>query len=137
MERTLAILKPDCVKRLLCGKIIDKILDSGFTIIGLKMMRLKKEQVEAFYIVHKGKPFYPSLINFMTEGPIIVAVLEKENAVAAWRTLMGNTDPAEAAEGTLRKMYAETVSRNVLHGSDAPETAHSEIAFFFSESELL
>jgi nucleoside-diphosphate kinase len=137
MERTLAIFKPDCVKKQLLGKVIDKILTGGFTIIGLKMMRLKREQVEAFYAEHKGKPFYLGLINFMTEGPVIVAVLKKENAVAEWRALMGNTNPLEAAEGTLRRMYAENVSRNVLHGSDAAEAAHREIAFFFSESELL
>lgn len=137
MERTLAIFKPDCINKKLSGIVIDKILNSGFIIVSLKMMRLKREQVEAFYNVHKGKPFYPGLINFMTEGPVIVAVLEKEHAVADWRALMGKTDPFEAAEGTLRRLYAESVSRNVLHGSDAVETANREIAFFFSESELL
>jgi nucleoside-diphosphate kinase len=137
MERTLAIFKPDCVKNKLVGKVIDRILDGGFTIVGLKMMSLKREQAEAFYDVHKGKPFYPGLIDFMTEGSVIVAVLEKENAVADWRSLMGKTNPLEAAEGTLRRMYAENVSRNVLHGSDAEDTAQREIAFFFSESELL
>jgi nucleoside-diphosphate kinase len=137
MERTLAIFKPDCVKKNLLGKVIDRILGGGFAIVGLKMMSLKREQAEAFYDVHKGKPFYPGLIDFMTEGPVIVAVLEKENAVADWRSLMGKTNPLEAAEGTLRRMYAENVSRNVLHGSDAEDTAQREIAFFFSESELL
>lgn len=137
MERTLAILKPDCQQKKLTGKVIDAILSAGFKMIGLKMALLKREQIEAFYEVHRGKPFYAGLIDFMLEGPVIVAVLEKNDAVQAWRKLMGCTNPADAEEGTIRRAWAETVSRNVVHGSDAVETAEREIAFFFSKSELL
>ncbi|RPI02157.1 MAG: nucleoside-diphosphate kinase [Calditrichaeota bacterium] len=137
MERTLAILKPDCQQKKLTGKVIDAILAAGFNIIGLKMLVLKREQVEAFYEVHRGKPFYVRLIDFMLEGPVLVAVLEKNDAVQAWRKLMGCTNPADAETGTIRHAWAETVSRNIVHGSDAVETAEKEITFFFSKSELL
>ena len=137
MERTLAIMKPDCVQKKIIGKVIDKILDDGFNILGLKMIRLSVAQAQAFYDVHAGKPFYEELVEFMTEGPVVVAALEKENAIMAWRELMGATNPEQAKEGTIRKLYADNVGRNIVHGSDAPETAKREITFFFSEYELL
>jgi nucleoside-diphosphate kinase len=137
MDRTLAIMKPDCVQKKLEGKVVDKILENGFNILGLKMIRLSEAQAKAFYDVHEGKPFYDELVDFMTEGPVVVASLEKENAVAVWRELMGATNPAEAAEGTLRKLYADNVGRNIVHGSDAAETAKRETSFFFSEIELI
>ncbi len=137
MERTLAIMKPDCVQKKIIGKVIDKILDDGFNILGLKMIRLSVAQAQAFYDVHAGKSFYEELVEFMTEGPVVVAALEKENAIMAWRELMGATNPEQAKEGTIRKLYADNVGRNIVHGSDAPETAKREIAFFFSEYELL
>lgn len=137
MERTCAILKPDCVRKQLTGKVLNMALDKGFHLLGLKMVKLTRAQVEAFYEEHRGKPFYEKLVDFMTEGRVIVAVLEKENAINDWRALMGKTDPKEAAEGTIRRLYAETVSINVVHGSDCAESAAREIAFFFSKSELL
>ena len=137
MDRTLAIMKPDCVQKKLVGKVVDKILENGFNILGLKMIRLSEAQAKAFYDVHEGKPFYDELVDFMTEGPVVVASLEKENAVAAWRELMGATNPTEADEGTLRKLFADNVGRNIVHGSDATETAKREISFFFSETELI
>lgn len=137
MERTLAIMKPDTVQKKNVGKVVDKILENGFNILGLKMIRLSEAQAKAFYDVHEGKPFYDELVDFMTEGPVVVACLEKEDAITAWRELMGATNPAEAAEGTLRKLYAENVGRNAVHGSDAPETARRETSFFFSETELI
>ncbi len=137
MEQTLAIFKPDCLKKRLLGKVLDKILAEGFEVIGLKMIRLSREEAEGFYEIHRGKPFFETLINFMIEGPVVVAVLQKEHAVDDWRTLMGKTDPHEAAEGTVRRLWAETVSRNVVHGSDSVESAQREIAFFFSKMELM
>lgn len=137
MERTLAIMKPDCIQKKLAGKVIDKILDKEFNILGLKMIRLSSSQAAAFYDVHQGKPFYDELVEFMTEGPVIVAALEKANAIQDWRALMGATNPEEAGEGTIRKLYAENVGRNIVHGSDAADTAKREIGFFFSEAELV
>ena len=137
MEKTCAILKPDCVRKQLTGKVLNMALERGFRLLGLKMMRLTRAQAEAFYAEHRGKPFYEKLVDFMTEGRVIAAVLEKENAIDDWRALMGKTDPKEAAEGTIRRLYAENVSINVVHGSDCAETAAREIAFFFSQSELL
>ncbi len=136
-ERTLAILKPDCLKKKLVGTVLERIQKNGFTISGMKMLHLDEKTAKEFYKVHKDKPFYSSLINFMTEGPVIVAVLEKENAIESWRALMGNTDPRKAAEGTIRKEFAENVERNLVHGSDAQETAKTEVSFFFSTAELL
>ncbi len=137
MERTLAIIKPDGVARHLAGEVLALIEKSGFTLVGMKMIRLSRVQAGRFYEIHKEKPFYGELLNFMTEGPVVVAVLEKENAVEAWRALMGLTNPQQAAEGTIRRLYAENVSRNVVHGSDSPENARREIDFFFSASELI
>ncbi|MDZ7314904.1 MAG: nucleoside-diphosphate kinase [candidate division KSB1 bacterium] len=137
MEQTLAIFKPDCLEKALLGKVLDKILTAGFQIKAMKMIKLTRKETESFYEIHRGKPFFTKLVEFMTEGPVVVAVLEKENAVADWRALMGKTDPHEAAEGTIRHLWAETVSRNVVHGSDSIENAQHEISFFFSQVELL
>lgn len=137
MQRTLAICKPDSISRHLAGQVLARIEKEGFRIAGLKMIRLTRAQAGAFYDIHRDKPFYPELIDFMTEGPVVVAVLERSDAVEGWRALMGATNPANAAPGTIRRDFAENVSRNVVHGSDSPENAQREIAFFFSESELL
>ena len=137
MEQTFAIIKPDAVKAGHTGGIIRMIEDAGFRIRGLKMTRLTKQQAEGFYEVHRERPFYGSLVTFMTEGPVVVMVLERENAIKHWRDTMGATNPANAAEGTIRKRFAESIERNAVHGSDAPETARVEIPFFFSTAELL
>ena len=137
MERTFAIIKPDAVSSGHIGGILAKIGENGFAIRGLKMVRLSQAQAEGFYAVHRERPFYGSLVKFMTEGPVIVMVLERENAIAKWREVMGATNPSNAAEGTIRKQYAESIERNAVHGSDAPETAAVEIPFFFSTAELL
>ncbi len=136
LQRTLAIAKPDAVKKGVTGEIIAAIEKNGFRIIGLKMLHLKKAQAEGFYAVHVGKPFFDSLTKFMTEGPIVVMALEKENAIADWRKLMGATNPANAEEGTMRKKYAESIERNATHGSDAEDTARFELSYFFSGCEL-
>jgi nucleoside-diphosphate kinase len=137
MEQTLAILKPDCLQRNLVGKVIDRIEENGFEISGMKMIKMTQEQAEGFYAVHQGKPFFAELVEFMTESPVVVAALRKENAVQAWRDLMGATNPENAAPGTLRKEYAESIGRNTVHGSDSDANATREIAFFFSESDLI
>ncbi len=137
MERTLAIIKPDATRRNLIGAILKKIEEAGFTIIGMKMLRLSKEQAESFYAVHKERPFFNSLVEFMTSGPVVVLALEKENAVADLRKLMGATNPEEAEEGTIRKEFAINIEQNSIHGSDSPENAQRELYFFFSESELI
>lgn len=137
MERTFAIIKPDAVAAGHIGPILTKIKDAGFTVRGLKMVRLSQRQAEGFYEVHKARPFYGSLVTFMTEGPVVVMVLEREDAIAKWRELMGATNPANAAVGTIRKDFAESIERNAVHGSDAPETAAVEVPFFFAASELL
>ncbi len=136
-ERTLAIIKPDCMQKKLEGKVINHLLEKGFEIIGMKMVRLNKQTAGEFYAVHKGRPFYDELVEFMTESPVIVLALEKENAVASLREVIGATDPAEAAEGTIRKLYAESKGRNTIHASDSPENAKTELGFFFSEKELI
>jgi nucleoside-diphosphate kinase len=136
MERTLAIAKPDAVRKNVVGEIIAMITQAGFTVLGLKMTRLTKEQAGAFYAVHKERPFYGELVDFMCSGPVVVMALEKANAVADYRTLIGATDPAEAAEGTIRKRFASSKGENAAHGSDSAENGLSEIAFFFSEAEL-
>ena len=137
MERTLGIIKPDAVSKGYAGKILAIIEENGFKIVGLKKIRLTKEKAEGFYYVHKDKPFFNSLTNFMSEGPIIVMVLEKENAIAEWRKLMGATNPENAEEGTLRKMFAENIERNAVHGSDSPESAKYEISYYFNALELV
>jgi nucleoside-diphosphate kinase len=132
LQRTLAIIKPDAVEKRVTGKIIDSILDHGFTIIGMKQIHLSKEQAEGFYAVHAGKPFFDSLTDFMSSGPCVVIALEKEHdAIASWRKLMGATNPANAEAGTIRKRFAESIERNSVHGSDAEETARFEISYFF------
>ena len=137
IERTLGIIKPDAVSKGYAGKILAIIEEKGFKIVGLKKIKLTKEKAEGFYYVHKEKPFFNSLTDFMSEGPIIVMVLEKENAISEWRALMGATNPENAEEGTLRKMFAENIERNAVHGSDSPESAKYEISYFFSALELV
>jgi len=136
LQRTLAIIKPDAVANNNSGEIIAAIQKEGFRILAMKMLHLKKAQAGGFYAVHVGKPFYDGLVNFMTEGPVIVLCLEKENAIADWRKLMGATNPANAEEGTMRKRFAESIGRNAVHGSDADDTARFEISFFFAGYEL-
>jgi nucleoside-diphosphate kinase len=137
MERTLAIIKPDAVAAGQTGEILSLIQKAGFRIVGMKMKHLSEIEAEGFYAVHKERPFFPSLVKFMTEGPAVPMVLEAPGAIAKWRELMGATNPANAAEGTIRKRFASSIERNCVHGSDAPETAAFEIPFFFSGTELL
>lgn len=137
LERTLSIIKPDAVAAGRTGKILAMIEEAGFRILALRMLRLRREQAEAFYDVHRGKHFYESLVRFMTEGPVVVVALERADAVARLRDLMGPTDPAKAGEGTIRKLYGSNIERNAIHGSDAPDTAERELRFFFSTSELV
>lgn len=136
-ERTLAILKPDCVRKKLEGEVLARIQKSGFKVLGMKMIRMTPEVAGAFYAVHKGRPFYDGLVEFMSSGPCVPIALEKENAVADFRTLIGATDPKEAAEGTVREQFADNKGENIVHGSDSPENGRIEVAFFFSESELV
>jgi len=136
-QRTLAIIKPDAVQRRLAGKILQRIEDAGFTIRPLRRVHLSRQQAEGFYDVHRARPFFASLTEFMSSGPSVVLVLEAEDAIKKWRTLMGATDPAKADSGTLRKEFAESIERNATHGSDAPETASYEIGYFFAGVELI
>ena len=135
-ERTLAIIKPDAVGRRIAGKIIQRIEDGGFQIRAMRRVHLSKKDAEGFYAVHRERPFFGSLTEFMSSGPAIVMVLEAPGAIKKWRTLMGATDPAKADAGTLRKEFAESIERNATHGSDAPETAAHEIGYFFAGVEL-
>ena len=137
MERTFAIIKPDAVAAGQSGEIIAIIEKTGFRIVGMKMKRLSQVEAEGFYAVHRERPFFPSLVKFMTEGPVIVMALEAPDAIKKWRDTMGATNPANAAEGTIRKRFAASIERNCVHGSDAPETAAVEIPYFFAASELL
>src|SRR5215469_12611690 len=137
MERTFAIIKPDAVAAGQAGEILSIVQKAGFRIVGMKMKRLSQIEAEGFYAVHKERPFYGSLVKFMTEGPVIVMALEAPDAIKKWRDTMGATNPANAAEGTIRKRFASSIERNCVHGSDAPETAAVEIPFFFSSAELL
>jgi len=134
-EKTLAILKPDAVKKKAVGIILQRIEEEGFKISGMKQLHLTKEEAEGFYIIHKEKPFYGSLTDFMSSGEIIVMVLEREDAISYWRKVMGVTDPALAEPGTLRRTFGFSVERNAVHGSDAPETAEWEINYFYKEQE--
>lgn len=136
MERTLSIIKPDGVRQGVAGKILARLESEGFTILGLKMIHMSKQQAEGFYAVHRKRSFFGSLTDFMSSGPSLVLVLEKEDAIASLRDLMGATDPAKAADGTLRNEFASDVEHNVIHGSDSPETAAVEIPYFFSALEL-
>jgi nucleoside-diphosphate kinase len=137
MSRTLAILKPDCIRRHLAGKALAFIEEQGFKIVGLRMVHLHPDEAAAFYSVHQGKQFFDGLLNFMTSGPCIPMVLESDNAVAKFRQVIGATDPQKAAEGTLRRLYAENVQFNIVHGSDSEENAKKEIAFFFPTMEII
>ena len=130
-EKTLAIIKPDAVKKKVIGKVISRVEDEGFEIRDMKMLRLTKEAAQGFYAVHKDKSFYDSLTNFMSSGGIVVLLLERENAIAHWRSVMGATDPALAKPGTIRREFGFSVERNAVHGSDAPATAEFEIGYFF------
>ncbi len=136
VEQTLAIIKPDGVARNLIGAIIHRIESSGLRIKALKMARLSKSQAEGFYAVHQDKTFFHSLTSFMSEGPVILMILSGEGAIEKWRELMGATDPAKAAMGTIRKDFGQSIERNTTHGSDAPETAEFETAYFFSQIEM-
>jgi nucleoside-diphosphate kinase len=137
VERTLSIIKPDATRRNLTGKINARFEEAGLRIVAQKRLRLSRSQAEAFYAVHRERPFYDSLCNFMTSGPVVVQVLEGENAVQRNREIMGATDPAKAAAGTIRKDFAESVEANSAHGSDSAENAAKEIAFFFSGIEIV
>jgi nucleoside-diphosphate kinase len=136
-ERTFAMIKPDAVAKGHTGEILALIEKHGFRVVAMKTKRISKPEAEAFYAIHREKPFFSGLVTFMTEGPVLVLVLEREEAVAKWREVMGATNPANAAEGTIRKLYAENIERNTVHGSDAADTAAEEIPFFFSTAELL
>lgn len=136
-RKTLAILKPDCIQRRLTGKVLDHLLQAEFKIIGMKMVKLNRQTAGEFYAVHRDKPFYDDLLDFMTESEVIALVLEKENAVAELRNTIGDTDPAEAVPGTVRKIYAENKQNNIIHASDSDENAKTELAFFFSSKELI
>lgn len=136
IQRTLSIIKPDAVEKGAAGDIIHSLLQNNFRIIGMKMLHITKSQAEGFYAVHVNRPFFESLTNFMSSGPIIVIALEKENAIADYRTLMGATDPAKADEGTIRKKWAANIEKNAVHGSDAEDTARFELSYFFAGYEL-
>jgi len=136
IERTFSIIKPDAVAEGHAGNILALLEKAGFKILALRLTRLTQSQAEGFYAVHRERPFFPSLVKFMTEGPIIVMALERENAVAKLREIMGATDPAKAAEGCIRKHFAKSIERNCIHGSDAPETAAVELRYFFSTLDL-
>ncbi|HEY7304551.1 MAG TPA: nucleoside-diphosphate kinase [Bryobacteraceae bacterium] len=137
LERTLGIIKPDAVAKGHVGEILTIVELNGFRILGMKLHRISRNEAEAFYAVHAARPFFPGLVKFMNEGPVVLLALERENAVAKWREVMGATNPANAAEGTIRRRFAENIERNCVHGSDAAETAAVEIPFFFSTAELL
>jgi len=137
LETTLGLIKPDAVAAGHAGAIMAIVEKAGFRIAGLKMVRLRKQQAERFYAVHRGKPFFEELVAFITEGPLIAMALEADNAISRWREVMGATDPAKAAEGTIRKRFGTNIERNAVHGSDAPETARTELAFFFCEADLV
>jgi nucleoside-diphosphate kinase len=130
-------MKPDCVRKGLQGEVLSRIQKAGFKVLGMKQVRLTKEEAGEFYAVHKERPFYPSLVEFMTSGPVVPVALEKVNAVVDYRTLIGATDPKEAAEGTIRKLYADNKGENIVHGSDSAENGRIEVGFFFAESELV
>ena len=136
-ERTLSIVKPDAVSRNLIGEVVRRIEETGLRIAAMKMIRMSKDQAKGFYHVHEGKPFFESVTDFMCSGPSVVMVLEGENAIQRYRTLMGATNYEEAEEGTIRRAFATDIEKNVVHGSDAPETARFEIGYFFPELEIV
>jgi nucleoside-diphosphate kinase len=135
-QRTLAIVKPDAVAKRVVGKILTKIEEGGFTILAVKLAHLSLGEARGFYYIHRQRPFYDSLCSFMTQGPSLLMVLEGDNAISRWRDLMGATDPAKAAAGTIRKEFASSIEANAVHGSDSPESAATEIPYFFSSLEL-
>jgi nucleoside-diphosphate kinase len=137
MERTLAIVKPDGVARGIIGEVIKRLESNGFKIVAMKMIHLTKKQAEGFYAVHRGKPFFESLTDFMSSGPAVVMILEGQNVISRYRELMGATNYKEAAEGTIRKEFATDIEKNVVHGSDAPETAAFEMDYFFNNLEMV
>jgi nucleoside-diphosphate kinase len=136
IERTLAILKPDCVRKQVTGEVISRIEKAGFKILAMRKIRLTKTAAGGFYAVHKGRPFYDGLVEFMTSGPVVPIALEKENAVADFRALIGATDPKDAAPGTIRKLYADNKGENIVHGSDSVENGMIEIGYFFPAGEI-
>ena len=136
MERTLAIIKPDAVRRRLVGAILSRVEQEGFTILAMRLQHLTKDEAKGFYEVHRERPFFASLTDYMSSGPCVPMVLEKENAIFAWREVMGATNPEDAEEGTIRKQFGESLEYNSAHGSDAPETANFEINYFFVDSKL-
>jgi len=137
LERTFSIIKPDATARNLTGKIIAKLEDAGLRVVASKRIQMTEDQAKGFYAVHKERPFYGDLVKFMTSGPVVVQVLEGENAIAKNREVMGATNPEEAAAGTIRAEFAENIERNSVHGSDGPATAKDEIAFFFNDDEIV
>ncbi len=137
LQRTFGIIKPDAVQAGHVGEILTIIEKNRLRVLGMKMRRIAKAEAEAFYAVHKARPCFPGLVTFMTGGPVVLLALEREEAIAKWRDVMGATNPANAAEGTIRRRFAQNIERNCVHGSDAPETASEEIPFFFSTAELL
>jgi nucleoside-diphosphate kinase len=137
MERTFAIIKPDAVERRMVGKILARIEDAGFTVRGMRMHHLTKKEAEGFYAVHRERPFFGGLTDFMSSGPVVLLALEAPDAIKKWRNLMGATDPAKADAGTLRKDFGSNIERNATHGSDAPDTAAFELGYFFRGMELL
>lgn len=137
MERTFAIIKPDAVERNLTGKVLERIEAAGFKIVGMKKIFLTKAEAEGFYYVHKARPFFNDLCSFMSRSPVVVLALEKDNAILAWRELMGATNPANADAGTIRKDFGVSIEENTVHGSDSPESAAFEIPYFFSQLELV
>jgi nucleoside-diphosphate kinase len=136
VERTLSIVKPDGVAKNLIGEVYRRFEKAGLAVVAAKMLRLRQDQAEGFYAVHKARPFYADLVRYMTSGPVMVQVLEGENAIKANRDIMGATNPKQAAPGTIRADFAASIEENVVHGSDGPDTAKNEIAFFFAEAEL-
>jgi nucleoside-diphosphate kinase len=137
MQRTFTMLKPDSVKAGSAGLMIDRLIKEGFRIRGMKMLQLTRAQAEGFYHMHKERPFFGSLITFMTEGPVVMMVLESDNAVSKLRDVMGPTDPAKADPGSIRKQFGTNIERNAIHGSDAAETAASEVSYFFNQLEIV
>jgi nucleoside-diphosphate kinase len=135
-QRTLCIIKPDAVEKRKQGAIVQRLSDEGFAILGMKQISLSRKVAEGFYAVHKERPFFGELVEFMTRGPVVVAALEREDAVSHYRTVIGATDPAKADEGTVRKLYGSNVGENAVHGSDSEENGRQEVAYFFAESEL-
>jgi nucleoside-diphosphate kinase len=137
IERTLCIMKPDCVRKQLQGEVLARIQKGGFKVIGMKQLSMTKSMAEGFYAIHKGKPFFDGLVEFMTSGPCVPVALEKVNAVADYRTLIGATDPKEAAPGTVRRDFADSKGENIVHGSDSPENGMIEVSYFFAQTELI